>query len=421
MNARLALITLLAPLTLISTASDAGSDDATFLPLGHVPGSTFSQATSVSNDGQFVGGHSATDTGFAPIIWDGTSPNELTIPAGFEDGGAYVNAISGDGQSAVAIGPGPAGFRGIRWAPSGTPHILETAPGTFSSFNAINYDGTAAGGFTNQDLFTMASDAVIWTSEDGEIIIGDLPGGNHEGSMTAVSDDGLRFAGYGSDSTVRRPVTWTADTGYQVLPDPDGSPATGLAIEISSNGSVVVGALEAGMNTTPAFWIDGGNAQTINLWEGYAVGEAADVVDDGSIVVGQWRETSFSDELGSLAFIWDAENGARPLQDVLADEYGIDVADWTLNTAAAITPDGLTIAGAGVNPEGNLEAYKVHLPGKQSIPGDLDGSGAVDGADLAILLGEWGVCPDCDDCAADLDGNCEVDGADLAILLGNWR
>jgi hypothetical protein len=53
-------------------------------------------------------------------------------------------------------------------------------------------------------------------------------------------------------------------------------------------------------------------------------------------------------------------------------------------------------------------------------PADLDCNGVVDGADLAILLGAWGPCADCDDCDADLDGSCEVDGADLAILLGNW-
>lgn len=54
------------------------------------------------------------------------------------------------------------------------------------------------------------------------------------------------------------------------------------------------------------------------------------------------------------------------------------------------------------------------------IPGDLTGDGAVNGADLGILLSEWGPCDDCDDCPADLDGNCAVNGADLGILLSNW-
>lgn len=48
---------------------------------------------------------------------------------------------------------------------------------------------------------------------------------------------------------------------------------------------------------------------------------------------------------------------------------------------------------------------------------DLNGDGVVNGADLAILLGQWGggagTC-------ADLNGDGVVNGADLAILLGAW-
>lgn len=51
-----------------------------------------------------------------------------------------------------------------------------------------------------------------------------------------------------------------------------------------------------------------------------------------------------------------------------------------------------------------------------AIPGDLDGSGFVDGFDLSILLGAWGT----DSVTADIDLSGLVDGADLAILLGNW-
>jgi formylglycine-generating enzyme required for sulfatase activity len=50
--------------------------------------------------------------------------------------------------------------------------------------------------------------------------------------------------------------------------------------------------------------------------------------------------------------------------------------------------------------------------------GDLDGSGTVDGADLAVLLGAWGPCPGC---VADLNGSGAVDAADLAVLLGLWN
>ena len=52
-----------------------------------------------------------------------------------------------------------------------------------------------------------------------------------------------------------------------------------------------------------------------------------------------------------------------------------------------------------------------------AVPGDLDGDGVVDGADLGLLLGSWGPCPGC---PADLNGDGVVDGADLGLLLGSW-
>ncbi len=50
-----------------------------------------------------------------------------------------------------------------------------------------------------------------------------------------------------------------------------------------------------------------------------------------------------------------------------------------------------------------------------ALPGDFDGNGTVDGADLAVLLNGWGAKG-----VTDLDGNGTTDGADLAILLNNW-
>jgi hypothetical protein len=55
-----------------------------------------------------------------------------------------------------------------------------------------------------------------------------------------------------------------------------------------------------------------------------------------------------------------------------------------------------------------------------TLPGDLDGDGAVSGSDLALLLGSWGACPVAGPCPADLTSDRTVDAADLAVLLGSW-
>jgi len=55
--------------------------------------------------------------------------------------------------------------------------------------------------------------------------------------------------------------------------------------------------------------------------------------------------------------------------------------------------------------------------GNGAITGDVNGDGFVNGADLALVLGQWGACSGC---AADLNGDGVVGGLDLAIVLGNW-
>lgn len=54
------------------------------------------------------------------------------------------------------------------------------------------------------------------------------------------------------------------------------------------------------------------------------------------------------------------------------------------------------------------------------VPGDVDRNGAVNGADLAIVLGSWGPCPEGDPCMADVDRSGAVDGVDLGLVLGGW-
>ena len=74
---------------------------------------------------------------------------------------------------------------------------------------------------------------------------------------------------------------------------------------------------------------------------------------DGSVIVGS---NDFE------AFIWDAENGMRHLEDVLMG-LGLDLTGWDLSTATSITPDGLTIVGRGSGPNvTGGEAWIAHIP-----------------------------------------------------------
>jgi hypothetical protein len=63
---------------------------------------------------------------------------------------------------------------------------------------------------------------------------------------------------------------------------------------------------------------------------------------------------------------------------------------------------------------GDTAFYLVSPP--LPCPADLNGSGAVDAADLSILLGAWGSAGG----PSDLNGDGAVNAADLSVLLGAW-
>jgi hypothetical protein len=60
----------------------------------------------------------------------------------------------------------------------------------------------------------------------------------------------------------------------------------------------------------------------------------------------------------------------------------------------------------------------LRLPSAAGIPGDLNGDGCVDHADLGILLADWGCVGG--DCPGDADGDGDTDHGDLGLLLGHW-
>ncbi len=57
-----------------------------------------------------------------------------------------------------------------------------------------------------------------------------------------------------------------------------------------------------------------------------------------------------------------------------------------------------------------------------AVPGDVNCDGVVGVADLLVVLGAWGSCPEpCPPgCAADVSGDCDVNVVDLLEILANW-
>jgi len=89
---------------------------------------------------------------------------------------------------------------------------------------------------------------------------------------------------------------------------------------------------------------------------------------------------------------------------------GIDIGALGLASVRFVRIDGPS--AAGMSPE--IDAFADVAP--EAPDADLDGSGAIDAADLARLLSAWGT----PDPVADLDASGTVDSADIAFILSAW-
>ena len=94
------------------------------------------------------------------------------------------------------------------------------------------------------------------------------------------------------------------------------------------------------------------------------------------------------------------------------------------NTSSTLRIEGVRPSDAGdyavvfTNGCGSSTSAAATVTVVPSCPSDLNGDGAVTGADLGVLLGEWGTPGG--SVGADLNDDGLVTGADLGILLGDW-
>lgn len=106
---------------------------------------------------------------------------------------------------------------------------------------------------------------------------------------------------------------------------------------------------------------------------------------------------------------------------VSLDTFNDQLRGWSAGEAGPGTILASAVSQSGSSAEAaRLMTIGGTINGTVVVPGDIDGNGQVDAADLASLLGAWGACGNCANCAGDLDQDCDVDAADLSILLGNW-
>ena len=348
--------TVLYSACLTTTAASAASQ---FVPIGGFGSDGFeSVATALSADGTTV-------IGWANI--PGSTPSEYNRTEAFR-------------------WTGPEGIALLR------PHTSQDYKDSFAW--GVSVDGQVVAG----NLFSItvdANEAFRWNTTEGVVGLGFLPS-SQDSAAGPVAPDGLTIYG-GSDG----PFRWTAAAGLQ--------PFTNIVTAISADSSTIVGFFEDATQHTEAY-LSNQSAGMIGL--GFVPGDpqlsAASVVSaDGRSVVGKsgdvggfrWTATGGMQGLGFLrdsdltyttavspdgklvfgesyfdtgneAFIWDDVHGIRSFQDLLTQGYGLTtaLAGWKLDGVAGVSLNGRVIAGNGINPDGNEEAWLIRLDQPIGVP-----------------------------------------------------
>ena len=379
------LAALVGPWLWASAPASAGI--VSFQGLGDLPGGSFeSQAFGVSADGSVVVGWSRSDPNIEAFRW--TSGGGMVGLGDLPGGAVFTQAfgVSADGSVVVGVGSSASGSEAFRWTSEGGMVGLGDLPGGF--FNDINgmahgvsADGSVVVGSGTSDAAGFSTEAFRWTAGGGMVGLGDLPGGIFSSVARGVSADGSVVVGASGTEAFR----WTSAGGMVGLGDLPGGIFRSDARGVSADGSVVVGVGRPASGQEAFRWTAGGGMVGLgDLPGGSFDSEAFGVSADGSVVVG--RGSSADD--GEVAFLWDAANGMRSLQDVLVG-FDLDMTGWRLTNATGVSADGLTIVGTGTR-LGATEAWIAHLPEPFTCACDFNGDGRIDLQDHDAFVGCFG-------------------------------
>ncbi len=320
-----------------------------------VPAHFRSGAFAVSADGGIIAGVSEGIDGKQAFIW--------TIPAGMTalgdlPGGAlssHAAAMSADGSVIVGTGTTAIGPRPFRWtAALGLQDLgaLPTGNGRGRA-TGVSADGTVIVGAST---ISGGSAAFRWTAGTGLVSLGSLTGGDPVSEAEGLSADGSTVVGYGFVGGRPAPFRWTAQSGMVVLADAAGVPGVGAALAASSNGSMIVGYRALSAGPREAFRWTGGTGL---VGSGASGGNtfptvANDVSDSGDLLVGRGGANGLLQ-----AQIWNEYFGLSDLGELLRHSYGLEpqLRGWTLSAVYAVSANGMTMVGDGINPSGQVEAW----------------------------------------------------------------
>jgi hypothetical protein len=310
-----------------------------------------------------------------PFLWTATDgfnflPLPCPGPPADNPGGVTSNncngaatAVSADGS--VAVGLFREGIVGafpsmaVRWdVKKSGQHLrlddkrLQTAD-AWSNAWAVNADGSVIVGDSGPS--DTALQATRWVNGTRQA----LQAVSTSSTARFTSSDGSTAAGLATIDSRNVLVLWDANGSATVAEPPSGASIETIAA-INPTATAAVGALSVGGNRAPYLWTRSGGFTVLpenGREQDYDQSEALDVSDDGTVVVGALQASVVSNgDPAPRGFLWTAGQGQILLDDLLI-EFG--VANPSIYQVSAISGNGRRILAAGVFPRANQDTNSL--------------------------------------------------------------
>ena len=256
------------------------------------------------------------------------------LPGGtFSTASIVGGSLSRDGSTAVGWSGTPNDIEAFRWTSDDGMVGLGDLPGDdiFSKALGTNADGSVVVG-------TSGVEAFRWTSGGGMVGLGDLPGGGPTGGASFFSKafgttaDGSVVVGKGTQDSGGEAFRWTSGGGMVGLGDLPGGVFSSHAFAINADGSVVVGSGESASGTEAFRWTSGGGMVGLGDLPGGGFSSFANATNpDGSVIVGQGNS-----DMGAEAYRWTSSGGMVGLGVLPGD---------SVSTSYGTNADGSVVVG----------------------------------------------------------------------------
>lgn len=299
-----------------------------------------------------------------------------------------------------------------------------------SRAQAINQDANVIAG-TRFNSADKATDVFVWTESDGATLLNighQIRVANADMYVNGFSADGAVIAGtkssrshdiFNGGSLQEKGWLWSESTGLIELEPLNQGPVTGVR-GMTPDGAMIVGysgdygdVFDEEFETIPFLWTTDNGTERLSEWPNEWWGQAAAITDDGSTIVGAYRDRATSERGG---FIWRRGIGVVDLEDHLRET--ID-ADFDLNVEEVIdmSGNGDWIRGTYLL-DGSYESWVARVDAL-AVTGDVNSNGILDSTDVDMLTSAIRVSST--DLAFDLNRDQLVSELDLSTWVHDLK